>query len=839
MRDMRGLPVWLTLFTFIPFSAQAQFLTHVSAEEPHAARVDDIPARAYLTAPAAPEIIPKSQVRPQIVAAAPVAPLTRAADLVQPVAAPQEVPASTPRQAVPLTRVAELVAAAPIDSPASDMGAQATGSEEAPVHFTANDMQYDETGEIVQARGAVEIEQEGRILRADHVRYDVRSDKVQANGHVSLTDISGDVHRADKAVFTNQLKDGEARNISSTLNDGASFFADSGQRFEGKRFVMEDAVYTACKLCTNKKTGQRKDPAWQIKAENVEHDQESRQISYDDATFEVYGFPVMYLPYFSHADGSIDRQSGFLAPSGGYKSDLGVYADTRYYWDIAPDQDATLGVMAFTQSNPLAHMQWRKRWENASLQLDGGVTYSERTDSESGVERLQDEETRGHVLATGLWNINELWRAGTDVQWASDEQYMRQYDFIDEDVLTSDLYVERFEGRNYIEGHLTTFQDVRVRENQEDQPEVAPEIAFNFQGDPGAVPLVGGSWFIDSSYLGLRRDGDDEQDMDRLSFAGGWKRHLLSDTGLVTDVRLSAQQDVYHVRDLTSATAGSGLSTEASEVRFTPQAHIVTRYPLAKPLRAGGHILVEPLAALTAAPNIDVTDNIPNEDSQDVQIDAHNLFNADRFPGIDRVEDQSRVTYGLRTGWYKDAKNELRLFTGQSYRFDGDDNPFPDGSGLSQQSSDVVGEIATRIDGRYDMSYRYQLDSRHLNSQRHEVDASADLGRFSLSTQYLFAKALEGTDYNESREQLKGAAGYYWTPKWRQRVGFTQDLGEDPGLREAYTAIDYFGQCVSWSLIGERNLTDDSSGDSDVEIMFRIGLRSLGEFQESGWNGRE
>ncbi|MGB0720537.1 MAG: hypothetical protein ACPGRX_08685, partial [Bdellovibrionales bacterium] len=63
--------------------------------------------------------------------------------------------------------------------------------------------------------------------------------------------------------------------------------------------------------------------------------------------------------------------------------------------------------------------------------------------------------------------------------------------------------------------------------------------------------------------------------------------------------------------------------------------------------------------------------------------------------------------------------------------------------------------------------------------------------------------------------------------------GAKYDLGQDKGLRQAYLGLDYFGQCVSWSLNGVRSLTDDSSGETDTEIVFRIGLKNISEFQRS------
>jgi LPS-assembly protein len=135
--------------------------------------------------------------------------------------------------------------------------------------------------------------------------------------------------------------------------------------------------------------------------------------------------------------------------------------------------------------------------------LNGGITYSSRTEKVGNRDVDLDEEVRGHVLGEARWDMNDKWRSGVNVNWASDDQYMRQYDFTNEDVLENEIYAERFSGRDYAVGRMLTFQDVRVRSAQEEQPEVLPEIITSFMGEPGSVPVIGGRWDAGASFLGL------------------------------------------------------------------------------------------------------------------------------------------------------------------------------------------------------------------------------------------------------------------------------------------------------------------------------------------------
>jgi hypothetical protein len=106
----------------------------------------------------------------------------------------------------------------------------------------------------------------------------------------------------------------------------------------------------------------------------------------------------------------------------------------------------------------------------------------------------------------------------------------------------------------------------------------------------------------------------------------------------------------------------------------------------------------------------------------------------------------------------------------------------------------------------------------------------------NINADYLYAKGLAGTDITEGREQIRSDLGYYWAPEWKTRLGGVQDLGEDPGMRTAYLGLDYFGNCLSWTLTGERSFTREDSGESDVEILFTIGLKNLGEFKTSDYS---
>lgn len=713
--------------------------------------------------------------------------------------------------------------------------AQAEQAEEplstsnAPVDLQADSMQHDKAESKVVATGNVIMQQLGRTVRADQIEYYTKKDVVIATGNVEFTDDNGDKHYADRIQFSNSLKNGFVQDLRSDLVDGSHFTAQTGENEDGNVTVMSDATYTPCESC---KDNPNKAPLWQIRASDVTHNKEDKTISYHNARFEVKGVPVAYVPYFSHPDGTEKRKSGFLTPSLGYQSETGGFVEESYYWSLAQDKDLTVGVRAMTLENPLILSQWRQRWDRAQVIADASFTYSGRADSINGVTVQKKDELRGNLRVDGLWNMNELWRSGVKLNLASDDQYLRQYNLDSEDVLENEVYAERFKGRNYSAIRMLAFQDTRIEEDRDDQPNILPEIETSFLGEPNSVPLIGGRWSADASMLGLVRGGS-EQDMNRFSAAVGWQRRLISSLGLLTTLSAKLRGDFYDIGDSYATGLNSNVDGNTTQGRGFGYVNAQSSYPMSKQITPDTQMVVEPLVAVTLAPNVK-NDKVPNEDSQDIQIDASNLFEPNRFPGLDRVEDQSHVTYGLKTGIYMADGSSGDVFIGQSYRFDDKNNPFTTGSGLDQQSSDLVGKVSLNYKNAYKVDYRFQMDNEDLSSQRHEFDGSLSFANVTLGSQYLYAKGLEDTDVSETREQVRNYVSYKIDDQWRVMASARHDLGIDKGLRQAAAGLDYSGQCISATLSASRNLTDEASGDSGTEVFLRIGLKNLGEFETSG-----
>jgi LPS-assembly protein len=430
------------------------------------------------------------------------------------------------------------------------------------VDFMANAVAYDEVNQLITAEGKVEIAQNGEVVRADKVIYNLQQDKVEAVGNVVMLQPSGDVHFADKAELEHKLKNAYVQKLRSVLADGSRITADNGHRV-GTVTVMNDASYTPCEPC---KAHPEQAALWQITADKVTHSEDEHSITYKNAKFEVYGVPVLYTPYFSHSDGTIKQKSGFLPPKLSQNSNFGFGVDSRYYWAIDPSQDATVGARIFSGGSPQFTGEYRRRFDDAEINFDT-----------SAIDSDDDGEFRGHLAGKGIWDINQNWRAGFNGSLVTDDSYLNEYDISSEDVLENQIYLEKFDDRDYFVTRALAFQDVRVSDRATDQPNILPEIQANFMGNPNA--LLGGRWNAQMSSLDLMRNGDG-QDVFRNSGGMEWQRRDTLAIGLLNQFSVSARTDVYEIsdRDETSVVGGAG---GATAFRFYPLIHDVLSYPVA------------------------------------------------------------------------------------------------------------------------------------------------------------------------------------------------------------------------------------------------------------------
>lgn len=702
--------------------------------------------------------------------------------------------------------------------------------EDEPAVITADELVYDDSLDMVVARGNVEVSQGERLLRADRVTYNRETRIVTASGNVVLREPGGELFFAEFAELDDQLAEGFIEQIGLLFPDDSRVAAVSGVRRGDRVTEIDRAVYSPCNLCEDDPD---RAPLWQLRAARVTHDSERKDVVYRDAFLDMFGVPILYTPYLSHPDPTVQQRTGFLTPSFGTTASLGPFANNFFYWGIAPNQDATFTLGVTRDAGILLGAEYRRRFADGQLIIEGSVNQSDRDDRQDGQIVTLEDEGRYHLFGDFVYNINEFWRGGADVKLVSDDTYLDVFEISDDDELTSRAYVERFDYLDYFAVEAYSIRDLRA--NAIEQPLILPWVQLHTVGEPGG--LAGGQWYVDAELLALtreeevpevRRTATEGVDTRRGSVEAGWKRSIAFDTGLVTDLQGLVRADAWWSDDLEDPDDPTATRDDVSATRFFPLMLAEARYPLVRQYGDLQH-LVEPIAGLRLAANIGSdNDDIPNNDSVAPEFDEINLFTDSVFPGLDRVDDGLMAIYGLRTGLYASNGAYGSIFMGQQYRFS-DDDDLPMGIGIDDPASDIVGRVTVRPRQWVDADWRFRLDPDDWDLRRSDVVASAGAPIFRVSGTYTFIdEVVDDTTTVPGREEIRIGATSRFADYWTASASLTRDLAVDEN-RTIRGGLTYADECFTFGLAVTQDLTEDRDREEGTSIFVRIAFRNLGE----------
>jgi len=688
-------------------------------------------------------------------------------------------------------------------------------SRDEPVFFTADEVEYDRDAGLVTARGQIEAWQGERILRAETMTYDRNTGRMTAQGNIVLLEPDGQVLFADRADLTDSMRNGIIEGMRGLLAQNGRLAANGARRTGGTVTEMSRAVYSTCDLCKEDPT---RPPLWQIRARVARHDSVEKRISYRDVTMQFAGIPIFYMPVLWHADPSVKRQSGLLAPIFGRSTHLGAFTGIPYYWVIDDQSDMTITPLISTKQYPLLGLEYRRRFNAGMLEATGAVTYDR-----------EDRSWKGHIFANGRFAYDEVWRYGFNLNRATDDEYLRNYRISTQRVLTSQVYAEGF-GINGIEGTYARI-DSRIyqglRSAIDDDaliPFVLPRIYVDYAGPTGWLNSRLG---LDAGFFALtRQSGTDTR---RIAGRSTWEMPLRGSWG--EQITLAANLDMlaYQANDLNRFP--NYYSTQsAGATRVHPQVSLTWSWPWARHTETMGSQIIEPIVQLVAAPNVGSGRNrIPNEDSRDLEFTDATLFGFNKFPGRDQLEGGLRANVGLKASWYI-AGTVVDGLVGQSYRTHRDDN-FPTGSGLEDKASDIVSRVTFIPTPWMDLTWRGRFDNE--SGRRRLMDSVATVGpsQFRASVGYLYTGASPYISPHTERSEISLGVSSQIGP-WRFGASTRRDI-KSRHMVATDLAVSYEDECFIFDIRYQRRFGTTSTRDDgrgDTALLFRLVFKTVGEF---------
>jgi len=696
------------------------------------------------------------------------------------------------------------------------------------ISFEADRIDYDQDRDIVTASGNVRAARQGVTLAADSVEWNRADGTVIARGDVVLVNENGDKAYADEMDVTESLRDGIINNLLIVTQNGNRLAAVKGER-KGEIYVMEQAAYTPCRVEDD--DGCPKDPTWQIQADRVVLDMASERVRYDGARVSLLGMPLIPLPGLRHSIGD-EGSGGLLVPNVGYDRRNGFEFSLPYYWRLDTNRDLTLTPHIYSNVLPMLEGNYRQLLSNGAFQITGYTTVSGRTSLADPSVTLSEDRFRGYIAASGKLQFDPQWSLTGSLRAVTDRTFLNRYDISREDRLRSTLNLERVGQNSYFSIAGWAFQPLRAGSPIGQVPIALPAIDFRLRASD---PVFGGSVQVQANSLAiLRTEGQDTQ---RAFLGVTWTRSLL--TGLGQEVTFTgyARGDIYHSaqNDLSPTVIYRG--DPGWQTRGIAAAALDVRWPFIGEAFGGTQRIV-PRVQLVLAPRI-ANLSVPNEDARAIDLEDSNLFALNRFPGYDRFEDSSRVTYGF--DYRLDRPNlTIDATIGQSYRLTDRETVLPDGTGLSDRLSDIVGRYQIRYKDFIQLTHRFRLDKDNFAVRRNEIEATVGSRKTYVEMGYLrldrnITSGVEDLrDVEEIRLGARVAITRYWSVFGSTNIDLTgasddptSDLSGFEPVRHRF-GIAYEDDCVEMGLTWRRDYVTVGDAQRGNSFQLRLVFKNLG-----------
>jgi len=649
-------------------------------------------------------------------------------------------------------------------TPAPQMGNQGEHADTAPekpeadrhVDFEADEVDYADKDNLVTAKGNVFLKRGERTMRADSVVWNRDTGDITASGNIRAVDADGNEMFTGEMKVDQDMSVGFTTNMLLLLREGGRLAADKGEKQADGTVLLTRVSYTGCDVVNGK--GCPTTPSWRINAHRVIYDQKRKLVKFKAARLVVFGVPLVPLPTAIIAtDGR--AISGPLIPDFRSTASNGFELSEAEYIRLADDKDVTVKGYVFSKVNPMLQVNYRQLTDLGAFQMTGYVTRSavlSANGTGSGTTEL-----RGYIDTNGKFQLSPEWSVTFSGRLASDRTFLQRYYINNDDLLRSTINVEHIDKNSYFSLSGWAFQTLRTDELQGSVPIALPVLDYRRRI---ADPWLGGQFEIEANTLAITRTAG--QDTQRAFTSAQYSLRRTTPWGQQFTFTGLARADAYHSSDNALTTTSIYQGLPGWQTRGVVLGAVDMTWPLVGEA-FGGTQVITPHVQVVAAPS---TPNlsIPNEDSRAIELEDDNLFSLNRFPGHDRIEDGTRVTYGLE--WRLDVPRwSINANIGQSYRMTSKPTLLPDGTGLSGRMSDIVGRTEIRYRDLFKITHRYRLDKDSMGFRRNEIDAAVGSNRTYFEVGYVklnrhFDSGIEDLqDSTEARASVRAAFTRYWS----------------------------------------------------------------------------
>lgn len=651
--------------------------------------------------------------------------------------------------------------------------------------------------ETLVLAGDAEVQREDQRILANEIVYDQVENHLEATGDVRLENLQGDQFRTEELFLDlDQFIGYTSRSSYSLASNNARGDAETIELAGKERVNLSKVRYTTC-------PPGRDD--WFLSLGRLSLDKSRNLGVARNAIVRFKRAPIFYWPYLRFPI-SDQRQTGFLAPELGKSTKNGVEFGWPFYWNIAPNYDATITPRILSERGLQTQTEFRYLGRPLQGQLD--------------VEFLpNDDQTR-----TDRWAVNydhrqkfgRGWSGNVDYAKVSDEQYLD--DFKNNLAITSLTSLPQDAWVNYT-GRTWRFR-ARALAHQTIDPTITPANEpydrlpqLTLSAQPPSAPGRPGFLF-ESEFNNFQRDEGLTGDRLGLKLSADWpfRKSYGFVIPRVSVYNIDYGLDVDPPQDETPGVTVPAFSLDNGLV-FERRGRFIQT--------------LEPRLYYLNVPLRD-QDDLPKFDTSLPTLTFDNLFRENRFIGGDRVGDANQATLALTTRLLgaDDGVEHLRFSIGQIYYFEDRKVNLTPGTVEARDTSDLVAEIGARFSEKW-----YGRATVQWNNDIRETERSDLFLQYQPAANKIvnFRYSFQNRDF----EQADVSALWPVSRRWTLAASSSYSI-EDSRNLESYAGFQYRSCCWALRFFARRRLDSEQQQVNDVLLQFELtGLARLGDVPDS------
>ncbi len=699
--------------------------------------------------------------------------------------------------------------------------------------------------------GDVDIQQGNSRLQSDEVQLHQKQVDGQPDP-VRTVDALGNVHYDDNQVILKGPKAWSNLNTKDTnVWEGNYQMVDRQgrgtadvmkQRGNNRYTILDNGTFTSCLPGSN---------TWSVVGSEVIQDREEQVAEIWNARFKLGPVPVFYSPYLQLPIGD-KRRSGFLIPNAKYSTNNGLEFTLPYYWNIAPNFDATITPHYMEKRG----MQWQNEFRYLTVAGAGLMEFDylgsdDEYKNESGVNPEDGDKHRWLFYWRHSGVMDQVWRFNVDYTKVSDDKYFN--DFNSQYGSSTDGYATQKFSVGYADENFDAtlatkqfqvFDTQRTRNSYRAEPQLDVNYYQNDVG-PFDTRIYGQAVHFTNVNENLPEATRLHiEPVVSLPLSNGWASLNTEAKVMATHYQQSNLDEYrYSVRNSPTNLASANKLDETVN-RTLPQFKVDGKLIFDRDMdsAAGWAQTLEPRVQYLYVPYKDQS-NINNYDSSLLQSDYNGLFRDRTYGGLDRIASANQVTTGLTSRIYDDAAIErFNVSAGQIYYFTqsrtGDDNINWE---KDKQTGAVVwaGDTYWRVTDRWSLRGGLQYDARLDNvatgngaiEYRRDTDRMVQLNYRYASPEYIQATLpsfATADQYKKGISQVGMTASWPVVDRWSVVGAYYYDTNAQQAA-DSMLAVQYSSCCYAIRVGYERKINgwEDNQSKYDNVFGFNIELRGL------------